>query len=232
MFAFDDKQTIFNLASWLANFLRILVLVTITILIHQIGHKILAIRRGTISECRIWGLQRFWFHTAGYIRLKIGKRTFKSIPMGVILPLLVILLSNGGMILPLIEGVHFSTKRKKPGYTFPNITNYELSKIALAGSFTNIFLIIILTIFNSSGIFSEFIFINATFALFNLLPIPPLDGGYAIFGSPVLYSFAIAFILAFLALTKVISLQLTIILAIIISIIAGITSYWFVVHKS
>ncbi|MEK6909812.1 MAG: site-2 protease family protein [Candidatus Aenigmatarchaeota archaeon] len=81
----------------------------------------------------------------------------------------------------------------------PEIASGEMGLIALAGPATNLFFSILFSLFNGF-LFEQLTFINAWLALFNLLPVPPLDGSKVIIWKPWLWGMciAVALILVFL----------------------------------
>lgn len=118
----------------------------------------------------------------------MGRLTFNPIPhidpfYTIILPLIMIILPTGFII---------GGAKAVPINPFNLRGKYAEMKVALAGPFSNLFLAGIFGIFirflpiireNDSLFFafSAVVFVNLLLAVFNLLPIPPLDGSHVLF---------------------------------------------------
>jgi len=105
-----------------------------------------------------------------------------------------------GLIFALILSF-FGTVFAAPGAVMifaPFSTKEENGKISLAGPLSNLFLAILFFILGKiHPLFYLGAKINLSLAIFNLLPIPPLDGFKVISWSPLFWFLAIIFALAF-----------------------------------
>lgn len=234
VFGFDDGSDKFILSNWLLNFIKITLVVAISLLIKIIGHKIAAIKYGSFAEYNIWSLQRTGLSKSSKPPLStfFSKITLiskiKSIPLGIILPLIFILtsaiLTNNKLFIPFAATGFISLNSERAhrlGQKFIKLTEVDEARIHLAGPLFSLILIIFARmITNLTSIdLSSFIVINVYLILFNMLPIPPLDGGKIFFGGVTLYIFSIIILTTSILLITLSSLSA--ISAIIISLIVG-----------
>ncbi len=129
--------------------------------------------------------------------------------MSLALPLLLAI--SGGPIFGGAKPVQINTLKLKGG-------EYGFALVAIAGPLTNLVLaylsFVLWYVINPSGdiinqIFAAFVQINLGFFIFNLIPIPPLDG------SRVLYALAPEFIKRFMAKIEQMGMFLVLILVIL-----------------
>ena len=139
--------------SVLAGFVPALVIVAVVFLSHEVlGHKLVAQHYGCFAEYRMW-------------------------PMGLLLALLTSFL---GFIFAAPGAVYISpVTRKRFAFTVVHLTRREHGLIAVAGSAVNI--VLGTSLLASSLLWpADLLVIAARFsaflAIFNLLPMPPLDG--------------------------------------------------------
>jgi Zn-dependent protease len=100
-------------------------------------------------------------------------------PTGIAIALLISLITQGGFIFAALGAVVISSVyHTRLGYRFIGLTSDQMGKISWAGPMTNIALAIISYILMplSPGFFSLSAYINLIIAIFNCLPVPPLDG--------------------------------------------------------
>lgn len=129
------------------KFIWVLLTVGLAFVLHELGHKFLAIRYGAQAEYRAW--------TAGLF-----------------FALLVAFITDGSFVFAAPGAVYIYGKK---------ITGEQNGKISLAGPFVNlllalVFLILGLTFSDFAGIAAIGVAVNAFLGVFNLVPIPPLDG--------------------------------------------------------
>ena len=211
VFAFKEWGTSSpNALTGLENWLRYFIMVIIALVLHTMGHKIIAAKNYAVSEFRLWMIQgKIW-----PIKRKKG-----PLAVGIIIPLLFSFLSNGLWNVPLVESVAMKEvtplrARKK----FKYLTNFEMGIIALAGPLTSILIALIFKVANLPG-FEKFIVINYTIGLFALIPFSTLDGARILSGSKYLYLGSVIFLASTVLLMQVTSLMVTIVLALTLAII-------------
>jgi len=159
----------------LQNFLLYLIIVVIAFLFHELAHKFVARKFGCAAFYKIWypGILFALFVTL------ISYGNFKFISPGAV------------VIYPYTFG--------RWGFRVISLTVSEMGIIAFAGPATNLFFAIIFSLL--PGEIARIIaFTNAWLALFNLLPIKPLDGSKIILWKPWvwLFTFVISIVMVLL----------------------------------
>lgn len=201
VFAFDDKQPVFQLGPWLTNFLRVSVGVALVVLVHYFGHKWAARRYGTDIIHRVWGIRRYGFATKAHFPVKfhlwgITIIPIESFPLGSVLAVIVSFLSNGKFFFTAVESFDIkSDEYARLGRWRLKVLEREIARIAFAGPAANIIFAFILQSFNKSGMFDQIILISCLYALCHMIPWSQLDGAKIFFGSLYLYVFGLAFLL-------------------------------------
>jgi len=210
VFAFNDNRDVFVFSYWITNFIKVFVLVGISVFIHDLAHDLAAKRYGFISEYRIWGLKKFGLSRKERypktINLFGKKFTLNVFPIGIVIAIFLTLISNGKLFFTAISSYGLMIKKShRIGRKYIEVTDFQEAKIALAGPMANILLAIILSIFNSSGVFSTLILINSLMPVFDMIPFPGLDGSKVFWGSKPLFIFSFLFILSSAILLKYLS---------------------------
>ncbi len=211
--AFNDKRADFSLFDWTSNFIFWLIIVTISVIVKQLGHRLIGIFYGFRVEYKLW-----WY--------------------GLIIGLLIAFVSRGNIWLLIPGGIMIHQLSVHRIGWFRYGTNMRaFSIIALFGPLANILfatliktLQIWLHIFPAESLVVDRIFLfNMAYAAYNLLPIPPLDGSRIIYDSRLIYIFTATSIAAyaFLAWLKIYSY----IFALVIGIIAWLLFYLYVERK-
>ncbi len=208
VFAFDDKQPTFIFGHWLYNFLKVLIIVTISYLAHIIAQKNLAKRYGAITEHKLWTTQRYWFRAETKFPFKIY--------IGLILPLFLTFVSLGKIILPLttvfdMKGI----KEYRLGRKWGHLAQYDIARIAAAGPLVNLVIAFLFKILSLilPFTFQNMININLILALVNMIPLPQLDGAHIFFNSKPYYVLTIIFISGCALLINQVNVLLTLIIA-------------------
>ncbi len=237
---FDDGSEIFSWAYWLSNFFITIIIVAISFIAQQIGHKVIARMNGFDTEYNWWGFQNLSLRPVSLMgrgRNKtfprkinfFGKQILiESFPIGLVLCLLFALISNGQLFFLAVGQYNLLIKRSSRfGRKFLEVTNYEEAKIALAGPMTNIILMVIGTLFNQYNTFDLFIFINAGLALFHMLPLPKLAGLKVYFGSRLLYVSSLVFIISIVVLTYTVSIIPMVLISLASLLVSGLLYYYY-----
>lgn len=141
------------------NFFKFLLIVIISFIAHELSHKFMAMRFNCIAFYKIW-LTGIIF---GLIFMFVG---IKFVAPGAVI----------------IYPFRFGRWRFK----IRELTRKEEAIIASAGPLANIMIALIALLFKNPLVLSIG-FINSWLALFNLLPIPPLDGSRVIKWNPFLW---------------------------------------------
>ncbi len=170
----------------------------------------------------------FYDHDVEFTYISMKKKIAEirktiNIPIGPLLTLLITLISNGKFIFLILNSFNLKTnKTRRLGHKWVNIKEFEEAQIALAGPLSNILILILFKILTPlSGVFSKGMFIASTIAIFNMLPIPKVDGSRIFFGSRPLYVASLIFIIIFVILIFQLSVLQTLILALLLSLIIG-----------
>ncbi len=137
-----------------------------------------------------------------------------------ILSLLIAFITNGGIVFAAIGSIIVSSSLfTRLGHKYVNITDREKGIIALSGPMANVILALISLVFYplSNTFFQLSLNLNVFFALFNMIPFPPLDGAKILWWSRMVWltSFIIPIFLFFFRFNAVFSLVGIILLVLI-----------------
>jgi len=182
MFSFTQwgpgKQA--DISIGLTNLLIGIFIVGISLLAHHLAQKWHATRLGFHAEQKMW-----W--------------------EGLIISLIFAIITQGALTIFFGHGTFIEKTKKRLGTKRPNIDLYDYGRICLRGPMMNIFLGA--TILTMSWIFglttpliSKIFLFNISYAFWNLLPIPPLDGSRLFFASRLFYIFMISSYAAYISL--------------------------------
>ncbi len=200
----------FDLGTGIFNFFNSILVVAVSMLVHDAGQ-------------RIWGL------AIGY-RIEFRMWTF-----GIIASLAIAFMNNGRipylwLIVPGGFMIHHLAGHRLGWFRY-GINYFGQAMVAFAGPLSTLTFIIVLQIlrvFFPSELISTAISFNVVYLITSLLPIPPLDGSKIFFGSRMLYAFATP---VMLFITILIVVNVPIFLSIVLSLLAG-TALWLVYYIS
>lgn len=213
VFAFDDKQPVFQLCPWLGNFFRVSVSVAFVVLVHYFGHKWVARRYGTDVVHKVWSIQRYGFATRAHFPIKIHFLNITvipihSFPLGAVLGVVITFLSNGRFFFTPVEAIDIKSEvQKRLGRWRLKVLERESARIAFAGPAANMLFAFVLQLFNKSGMFDQIILISCLYSLYHMIPWSQLDGAKIFFGSVYLYIFGLAFLLLSFLLLMLLSVS-------------------------
>ena len=199
-----------NIALGLFNLFNAILIVALSMLVHISAQRIWSLITGYRLEWRMWGF-------------------------GLLLGLIAVFLSNGSIWLILPGGVlvhHMAGHRL--GWFRYGINYWALALIALLGPLASISLAVLfkaLSGFVFNSLIEKIITFNIVYALFSILPIPPLDGSRTMFGSRLLYAFSTAAIVAAAILLFLnINLWLAVVSSFFIGVVLWLCYYVFFEH--
>jgi len=140
------------------------------------------------------GAQRIWSLMAGY------KVEWNMWGFGLLISLIFVFLTNGKIWVILPGGfiVHHLAGHRLGWFRY-DINWWALALIALAGPLASIILAVVFKALSGlivNSLIQKLIIFNIAYALFSLLPIPPLDGSRTLYGSRMLYAFSTSGIVA------------------------------------
>lgn len=234
-FAFNDNSAEFAWSSWLANFLKVLVFVAVSVFVHDFAHDMAAKKYGFISEYRIWGIKRFGWHKPSFPRkMRIFGREMEinAFPLGIILCILITIVSNGKLFFTAVSSYGLVIKRtQRFGHKIIEVTDFEEAKIALAGPMANILLAIIFKLASPGGLFAGMVLINSVMPVYDMLPFFGLDGMKVLGGSRPLYVFGFLFIVGMAVLLHFLGAVPALIIALALTAIFFLAYLWHSIAK-
>jgi len=167
--------SVFNFQVGIINFFNAILIVSVSFLIHLSAQRFWALATGFRHEFQLWG-----------IGLGIG---------------LILAFVTNGKIWVIIPGgfiVHHLAGHRLGWFRY-GINYWAIGLIAFAGPLASIIFAMIFKSFSgvvSNVLIEKVIIFNILFAVFSMLPIPPLDGSKIFFGGRLLYIFGLAGIVA------------------------------------
>lgn len=142
------------------------VIIATAFLLHEAAHKFTARRFSMAAFYKMW-------------------------PQGILIGMLFMILgikfvAPGAIVVHPFRFARWGFRRSSPGQA-----GSEMGIISIAGPATNLLIAMISSLF-SGFLFEQITFINAWLALFNLLPLPPLDGSKVLIWKPWIWGMCIA----------------------------------------
>ena len=201
-----------NILLGFLNFLSAVLVVAVSFFIHISVQRIWSLGTGYRLEWRMWGF-------------------------GLLLGLIFVFLTNGKFWLILPGGIiiyHLAGHRL--GWFRYGINWGALGLIAVMGTFATMLLALVFKA--ASGVFvnafmQKMIAFNIVYAMYSLLPIPPLDGSKTFYGSRMLYAFSTAgLVAAAVMLTLNISILIAVVSSLLIAIVLWVLYYIFFEWKA
>ncbi|MDD5133224.1 MAG: hypothetical protein PHD81_02110 [Candidatus Nanoarchaeia archaeon] len=205
IFGYNDKADVFNWNHWLTNFVLVLLVVSISVLLHQLVQKLVAKKYGCQTEFDLWKIKRYSYRLKDKFPKKVGPWTIEGLP-AYLFSIFITLISNGLWFFAATGTTVIETNEsKRIGRVFPKITGMEKAIVIFSGALVNLLLVLVLSNLAAwTGInFDLFIIINLWICVFSLVPLPGLEGLEILFGSLSFYIFSIAFFAFSLALSQI-----------------------------
>ncbi len=226
VFGFNDNQQVFVFSNWIFNYLKFVLLSFISLGLYYLVQFHLSRNYGANLDNNIWGIERYGFERTMHLPKRFFGIEIKKISLGIILPLLVSFLSDGGLY---FAAVLSSTIIVNPlyrlGRSFKKLSEFEEAKIAVSGPLINIFFAILIKIFEINQL-KEMIFVCSVISISYMFPLPGLDGIKIYFGSKLLYIFSLIFILSSAFLLNFISGVSALIISVIFALICLINYFY------
>ena len=204
--SFKEWGTIkFDAGAGLFNLFNSILIVAMSILIHDAGQRLWGLAIGYRIEYRMWSL-------------------------GLLIAVIVAFASNGSLWLIVPAGFmlhHLAGHRL--GFFRYGVNYFGQAMVALAGPLFTFMLIILLKILNAfypNVLLQKAIIFNVVYAITSLLPIPPLDGSKIYFGSRMLYAFVLpAIFIATILMVVSVPVFLALVLSLLVGIVLWMTYY-------
>jgi Zn-dependent protease len=199
----------FDFGEGIVNLFNALLITTLTFLFRESVRRISALSVGYKVEYQMW-------------------------PIGLLFGIIIIIISKGTVWIVIPGGFllhHLAGHRL--GFFRYGLNYFGLGVIALIGPLSNIVLAMFFSILKNhynigNTLISNLILLNIAFALFSMIPLPPLDGSKLFFGSRLLYVFSLVIIVsASILLLSKINVWLTILISLLIGMVCWLLYYVF-----
>ncbi|MBI4150484.1 hypothetical protein HY488_03700 [Candidatus Woesearchaeota archaeon] len=207
MFSFDEwGTTTFSLSEGLRNLVNAILIATLAFLVHQSAQRIVALSVGFKLEYRIW---------------------MYGIIIGLALTIVsrgkLWLLAPGGIIAYHLVGHRIGSFRYGLNY-------WPLGMIGLVGPLSNLVLAMVfkllLLLAPTNVLLQQAMVFNIWFALFTILPIPPLDGSHLFFASRLMYMFMLGAVIGMSTALYFFGIFASIVLGIIFGVVCWLSYFW------
>ena len=180
---------------WLFNFVKFAFFSFLALLIYNYSQLYFSNLYGGKLSYKLWGIQRYGFERTSKLPKSFFGFTIKQIPLGIILPILVAILSGGGLFfVGVLSSVLLIDPLYRLGRLHTHLNDFEQAKIALSGPMSNILLAILIKFLEIKSL-DNMILVCSMISISYMFPLPGLDGLKVFFGSRLLYIFSIVFIL-------------------------------------
>jgi len=204
IFSFTQWGTdVFDASAGIKNLFIAFCVVGIVVLVHHFVQRAICLLFGFKPNHRIW-----W--------------------PGIILSLLVLFLSNGRLMV--FFGAVFSIAMHKAyrlGWHRYGLNLKQQGLIAVSGNIAVILLVCALRLMSvSSAFWSNVAYFSVLFVFFNMLPIPPLDGGLMLLGSRLYFVFLFSALVGFIAFFSY-GLITSLFMSILLGLVCWFIFYWY-----
>ena len=195
----------FNLAIGIKNFINAVILVGLSMLARESMKKLFALKRGFNYEYKAWFF-------------------------GLIASLILAFLTNGTLMLFFVGSmIVYNLEGHRLGHFRYGLNPRDFSHIAIGGLLGNLILVLffksMLGIFPGNELIRTAMNLNMLFVIFNILPIPPMDGFYILYNSRMYYAFWLSFFIITCLLSYVFGWIFSIIAALILAAVLAVVYY-------
>lgn len=209
----------FSLTIGILNLIRALLIISLIFIFHISLQKKIAEKFDCKAKFKLLEFEPIKYEAAT-IGESIRKKTKTYLhSIGLIITLLVTLMSNGKLLLVLLATTIIEPiKAKRVGRKYVNIKESEFAQITLAGPVSQLILLAIFKILLPIAplFFQKAMFISASLAVFNILPIPKMNGGQILLSSVPIYIFSLFFTILFIISIYQLSIFNTLMLSLIL----------------
>jgi len=200
----------FELLTGIFNFLISAIIITVSFFFYHSVQRIIGLNLGYKVEYQLWGFGIYFALIIAFLSTAIGKTIWVLIPGGIL--------------------IHHMSKHRIAFFRY-GLNYFGLGSIAFTGPLATIILVIILKSLSAiipAFILTKAIHFNLAFAVWQVLPIPPLDGSKLFFGSRMVYILGLTTVIAAAILLYVnIPLWIAVLGSILIGVICWLLYYIF-----
>ncbi len=215
IFGFDDGREKFEVWYWLGNIVIAAVIGVVSLVIMSFIEKRVARKFSCDTEVKTWSLTRIFLKTAGEFRGPV-----KSVPLGVIVPCLFAIISNGLIKFAAVTSTEIMVKpARRIGFRFPQGSELEIAVMSSAGPVSVMLLgLLAEMVLGETHIASLIVRTNMYLGVANMVPLPGLHGIKVFFGAPLMYIFLMAMMVIIALSIKVIPAWASLLLGVILGI--------------
>ena len=196
----------FNVLIGLRNFLNAILIVTLAVLFRNTIQRIAGLTLGYKIEYRMW----LYGLLTGIVLIVVSNGKFW-------------LIAPGGLLFYHMPGHRLGAFRYGLNY-------FPMGVIAFLGPLSNLLLAIIfkwlLIYFPANILLKKAMVINIWYAVFTMLPIPPLDGSHALFATRYWYAFTVTIIMVLALSLYFLSIFASILISLIVAILVWFVYIW------
>lgn len=208
MFSFDNwGAATFNIGEGLRNLINAALIATLAFLVHQSAQRIVALAVGFKIEYRIW-------------------------MYGLIIGLALTIVSRGKLWLFAPGGIiAYHLVGHRIGSFRYGLNYWPLGMIGLVGPLSNLALALLfkllLLLAPANVLLKEALVFNIWFAIFTILPIPPLDGSHSFFASRLMYMFMLGAVIGLSIALYFFGIFVSVIVGLLLGVACWLSYFWY-----
>ncbi len=200
-------QDTFVASYWIRHFLLAVLIAALALLARQAAQRIIGLSIGFRVEYRIW----FYGILIGLVIAVVSKGA-------------IWFLAPGGILIYHMAGHRIGSFRYGLNY-------WPLGMTGLVGPLANIALALIFKVLlvaaPSNPVLIDALKFNLSYAVFSMLPIPPLDGSHLFFASRLTYVFAFFAMVAGASAMYFLGIFVSLLIAVVVGALCWFSYYWF-----